>query len=148
MSNREYTITFLRFCKQATLQFCLVKPLMSLVTLILQAFDKYKDGDFSATSGYLYLTLIYNVSISVALYGLFLFYAATKQILAKYEPVLKFLTVKSVIFLTFWQGKRTRSCLHNDTFRPRCAIGYLRTSRNHSSLSRQDQPQRRLRGCR
>ena len=77
---------------------------MSLVTLVLQTFDKYKDGDFSVTGGYLYLTLIYNVSVSVALYGLFLFYEATKPILAKYEPVLKFLTVKSVIFLTFWQG--------------------------------------------
>jgi len=78
---------------------------MSIVTLILQAFDKYKDGDFSVTRGYLYLTIIYNVSVSLALYGLFLFYAATKHSLAKYEPVLKFLTVKSVIFLTFWQGK-------------------------------------------
>lgn len=78
---------------------------MSLVTLVLQAFDKYKDGDFSVRGGYLYLTLIYNVSVSVALYGLFLFYAATKHSLAKYEPILKFLTVKSVIFLTFWQGK-------------------------------------------
>jgi len=78
---------------------------MSLVTIVLKAFGKYKDGDFSVTGGYLYLTLIYNVSISVALYGLFLFYAATKHILAKYEPILKFLTVKSVIFLTFWQGK-------------------------------------------
>jgi hypothetical protein len=78
---------------------------MSIVTLILQAFDKYKDGDFSVTGGYLYLTIIYNVSVSLALYGLFLFYAATKHSLAKYEPVLKFLTVKSVIFLTFWQGK-------------------------------------------
>ncbi|CAF2766201.1 unnamed protein product [Rotaria sp. Silwood2] len=104
LSNQEYTIGFLRFCKQATLQFCLVKPLMSLVTLVLQAFDKYKDGDFSATGGYLYITLIYNVSVSVALYGLFLFYEATKHILAKYDPVLKFLTIKSVIFLTFWQG--------------------------------------------
>ncbi|CAF1055274.1 unnamed protein product [Adineta steineri] len=104
LSNQEYTISFLRFCKQATLQFCLVKPLMSLVTLVLQSFDKYKDGDFSVTGGYLYLTIIYNISVSVALYGLFLFYAATKDILAKYDPVLKFLTVKSVIFLTFWQG--------------------------------------------
>ncbi|CAF0906812.1 unnamed protein product [Adineta steineri] len=104
LSNQEYTISFLRFCKQATLQFCLVKPLMSVVTLVLQSFDKYKDGDFSVTGGYLYLTIIYNISVSVALYGLFLFYAATKDILAKYDPVLKFLTVKSVIFLTFWQG--------------------------------------------
>jgi hypothetical protein len=79
---------------------------MSIVTIVLQTFGKYKDGDFSVNGGYLYLTLIYNVSVSVALYGLFLFYEATKHILAKYEPVLKFLTVKSVIFLTFWQGKR------------------------------------------
>ena len=77
---------------------------MSLVTLILQGFDKFKDGDFSITGGYLYITFINNVSISIALYGLFLFYEATKHILAKYDPVLKFLTVKSVIFLTFWQG--------------------------------------------
>jgi hypothetical protein len=78
---------------------------MSIVTLILQAFDKYKDGDFSVTGGYLYITVVYNITISIALYGLFLFYAGTKHILAKYEPVLKFLTIKSVIFLTFWQGK-------------------------------------------
>ena len=90
---------------QATLQFCFVKPVMSAVILVLQTFDRYKDGDFSITGGYLYITLIYNVSVSVALYGLFLFYGATKPILAKYEPVLKFLTIKSVIFLTFWQGQ-------------------------------------------
>lgn len=31
---------------QATLQFCVVKPLMAVVTVILQAFGKYRDGDF------------------------------------------------------------------------------------------------------
>lgn len=31
---------------QATLQFCVVKPLMAVITVILQAFGKYKDGDF------------------------------------------------------------------------------------------------------
>lgn len=31
---------------QATLQFCIVKPIMALVTIILQAFGKYHDGDF------------------------------------------------------------------------------------------------------
>lgn len=31
---------------QATLQFCVVKPVMALVTIILQAFGKYHDGDF------------------------------------------------------------------------------------------------------
>jgi hypothetical protein len=48
--------------------------------------------------------MIYNVSVSLALYGLFLFYFATRELLTPFEPVLKFFTVKSVIFLSFWQG--------------------------------------------
>lgn len=31
---------------QATLQFCIVKPIMALITIVLQAFGKYHDGDF------------------------------------------------------------------------------------------------------
>ena len=40
----------------------------------------------------------------MALYALFLFYFATKDLLRPYEPVLKFFTIKSVIFLSYWQG--------------------------------------------
>ena len=100
---------------------------MSVVTLVLQIFDRYRDGDFSITGGYIYITLIYNISVSVALYGLFLFYEATKHILAKYDPVLKFLTVKSVIFLTFWQGKsfdQRRTSRHIRGF-SRCSLGFI-----------------------
>ena len=61
----------------------------------------------SPDSGYLYVTIIYNISVSLALYGLFLFYFATKDLLMPFEPVLKFCTVKSVIFLSFWQGKHS-----------------------------------------
>ncbi|KAJ8791679.1 hypothetical protein J1605_020401 [Eschrichtius robustus] len=44
--GKTYSIGFLRFCKQATLQFCVVKPLMAVSTVVLQAFGKYRDGDF------------------------------------------------------------------------------------------------------
>lgn len=40
----------------------------------------------------------------MALYGLFMFYSATRELLSPFDPVLKFFTVKSVIFLSFWQG--------------------------------------------
>lgn len=40
----------------------------------------------------------------MALYGLFLFYTATRDLLHPYNPVLKFLSVKSIIFASFWQG--------------------------------------------
>ncbi|XP_063727540.1 transmembrane protein 184B-like isoform X3 [Symsagittifera roscoffensis] len=104
LNGLQYTISFLRFCKQATLQFCVVKPVMAVVTLILQFFGLYQDGNWSTKSGYLYVTIVYNISVSVALYGLFLFYQATADMLTPYRPVLKFLSVKSVIFLSFWQG--------------------------------------------
>lgn len=102
--GRTYTIEFLRFCKQATLQFCIIKPFMSVLTLMLQATGKYHDGDWSPGSWYFYITMVYNMSVSLALYGLILFYQATKDLLSPYEPVWKFLSVKSIIFMSFWQG--------------------------------------------
>ncbi|EDS36547.1 conserved hypothetical protein [Culex quinquefasciatus] len=104
LTGKTYTIGFLRFCKQATLQFCLVKPLMAFIIIFLQAFGHYHDGDWSADGGYIYITVIYNISVSLALYGLYLFYFATRDLLTPFDPVLKFCTVKSVIFLSFWQG--------------------------------------------
>lgn len=59
------------------------------------------------TSGYLYIMILNNLSITLALYALFLFYFATKELLSPYDPIGKFLTVKSIIFLSFWQGKST-----------------------------------------
>lgn len=59
----------------------------------------------SVNGGYLYITIIYNFSVSLSLYALFLFFFATSDLLRPYEPVLKFLTIKSVIFLSFWQGE-------------------------------------------
>lgn len=102
--GRSYTIEFLRFCKQATLQFCIIKPMMSVLTLFLQATGRYKHGDWSLDNSYIYITMVYNISVSLALYGLILFYNATKDLLSPYEPVWKFLSVKSVIFMSFWQG--------------------------------------------
>eukprot|EP00074_Homo_sapiens_P065118 XP_011513467.1 transmembrane protein 184A isoform X4 [Homo sapiens] len=49
LRGMTYSIGFLRFCKQATLQFCLVKPVMAVTTIILQAFGKYHDGDFKTS---------------------------------------------------------------------------------------------------
>uniref|UniRef100_A0A3Q3DCU0 Transmembrane protein 184ba n=1 Tax=Hippocampus comes TaxID=109280 RepID=A0A3Q3DCU0_HIPCM len=104
LKGKAYSIGFLRFCKQATLQFCVVKPLMATITVILQAYGKYKDGDFNAASGYIYVTIICNISVSLSMYALFLFYFATRDLLRPYGPMLKFVMVKLVIFLSFWQG--------------------------------------------
>ena len=103
LAGHSYNIGTLRFCKQGTLQFCFIKPIMSLIVIILQAYGLYQDGDWNSP-GYLPITVIYNFSITIALYALFLFYWGTKEMLRPYDPALKFICVKSVIFLSFWQG--------------------------------------------
>ena len=42
-----YYLSIISWYSQATLQFCIVKPIVALMTLILQAFGLYHDGDFS-----------------------------------------------------------------------------------------------------
>ncbi|KAK7344316.1 hypothetical protein VNO77_13778 [Canavalia gladiata] len=95
---------FIRKCKQGCLQFVILKPILVVVTLILYAKGKYKDGNFSPKQSYLYLTIIYTFSYTMALYALALFYVACKDLLHPFKPVPKFIIIKSVVFLTYWQG--------------------------------------------
>ncbi|KAF0749683.1 hypothetical protein AaE_006964, partial [Aphanomyces astaci] len=95
----------LRACKKATIQFVLIKPSIALLSLFMLAIDAY-----NSTGYQWFLWVVYNGSYSIALYGLLVFYLATKHILAPFSPVLKFFAVKSVIFMTFWQSLMISSC--------------------------------------
>lgn len=50
------------------------------------------------------MAVVLNFSQSWALYCLVQFYAITKDELAHIQPLAKFLTFKSIVFLTWWQG--------------------------------------------
>lgn len=60
---------------------------------------------------YLYITIVYNLTYSVALFALFMFYLGTHEMLAPFNPLLKFILVKSVVFFTFWQVGRTKTLI-------------------------------------
>lgn len=90
---------FLRFCKQGTLQFVIVKPVTAILSLIMLAAGKYDDIVYQW-----FLFIVYNISYSWALYVLYLFYQATKDLLRDFKPVQKFFAVKLVVFMTYWQS--------------------------------------------
>eukprot|EP00904_Undaria_pinnatifida_P013354 jgi/Undpi1/9149/HiC_scaffold_26.g11607.m1 len=72
---------------------------MSVLGLIALAAGQYFAPPFQVT-----LLVVYNTSYSVALYGLLMFYKATRPLLTPFKPVQKFFAVKSVIFATYWQS--------------------------------------------
>jgi hypothetical protein len=95
--------TFLRV-KQGVLQYVIFKPIFGVVIMILKEFDLYDEGYIDWKSSYLWLNLMYNLSVCTAMYCLVLFYLQCERDLKPYRPMSKFICVKSLIFLTFWQG--------------------------------------------
>jgi len=92
-------VMFLRFCKQGTLQFVIIKPVMALISLIMVSRQKYDDEAYQ----WILLT-IYNISYTTALYALYLFYAAIRDDIKEYNSFWKFLSVKTIVFATYWQN--------------------------------------------
>ena len=86
------------------LQFVMIKPFTAITAIILNELHLYHEGQFNFRSGYLYISAINNFSISLSLYCLVLFYKATEERLAPFDPFYKFLTVKSILFFSFWQS--------------------------------------------
>lgn len=81
-----------------------LKPFLSLATIFLKASGTFESNKISLTSGYLWIGLIYNVSISVSLYCLALFWYCLIDDLRPYRALPKFLCIKAVIFFSYWQG--------------------------------------------
>eukprot|EP00890_Picochlorum_soloecismus_P003261 jgi/Picsp_1/3936/NSC_01448-R1_transmembrane protein 184a-like len=102
---------FIRMVKKGALQFVFLKPVLAVLTLILYATGYYTEGDWSPSGSYLWITIVYNITYTLALYALLIFYMGTHELLEPFRPLLKFVLVKSVIFLTFWQGLFISICV-------------------------------------
>ena len=95
---------FVRWTKQGALQFVIIKPILAVLVVALHATGHYTEGDWSFTDAYVYITIVYNITYTVALYALLLFYLGTHELLVPFRPLLKFVLIKAVIFLSYWQG--------------------------------------------
>ncbi|KAJ3519124.1 hypothetical protein NM688_g9349 [Phlebia brevispora] len=92
------------FLKRGVLQYVQVKPILALVIIITKALGKYNEGDLRANSGYLYVSIVYNFSICMALYCLAIFWMCVNDDLKPFRPMPKFLCVKGILFFSFWQS--------------------------------------------
>jgi len=77
---------------------------VSIIAIICQAFNVLCEDQWSIHFANVYLEAVDFVSISVALYGLILFYVLTKEELVGRRPLAKFMCIKLIVFFTYYQG--------------------------------------------
>ncbi|KAJ9690318.1 hypothetical protein PVL29_012795 [Vitis rotundifolia] len=88
----------LKLLKYWTWQFVVIRPVCSILMITLQILGMYPNW-LSWT-----FTIILNISVSLALYSLVLFYHVFAKELKPHKPLTKFLCVKGIVFFCFWQG--------------------------------------------
>ncbi|KAJ7188601.1 organic solute transporter Ostalpha-domain-containing protein [Mycena filopes] len=95
---------FLQMMKWGVLQYCVIRPLTTLAAVVLNYIGWYCDGSFNPRWGYVYITIVVSISVSVAMYCLIQVYMPISVYLAPQKPLLKLFAIKAVVFLTFWQS--------------------------------------------
>eukprot|EP01001_Neometanema_parovale_P007563 NODE_3863_length_1152_cov_131.576288_g3676_i0.p1 GENE.NODE_3863_length_1152_cov_131.576288_g3676_i0~~NODE_3863_length_1152_cov_131.576288_g3676_i0.p1 ORF type:complete len:329 (+),score=42.36 NODE_3863_length_1152_cov_131.576288_g3676_i0:125-988(+) len=95
---------FMLICRRLIIQYVLVKPFCSVLACIFASKGIYHEGKIGHGDTYVYIALIVNLSVTFAFTALFYFYLATHEILKPMNPFGKFMCVKAVIFLSFWQS--------------------------------------------
>ncbi|KAK1305218.1 hypothetical protein QJS10_CPA01g01164 [Acorus calamus] len=88
----------LKLLKQWTWQFVVIRPVCSILMIILQLLGLYPNW-----VSWIF-TIILNISVSLALYSLVIFYHVFAKELAPHKPLSKFLCIKGIVFFCFWQG--------------------------------------------
>jgi len=94
-------------CKYGVLQYVVAKIIATGIMVITEPIGLFGEGEFSWKKGYIYISLIINVTQMWALYCLVKFYHATHENLGSpvnWRPLGKFMCIKLVVFFTWWQG--------------------------------------------
>ncbi|KIJ43075.1 hypothetical protein M422DRAFT_170381, partial [Sphaerobolus stellatus SS14] len=100
---RPTKIYFMYTIKWSVMQYVIISPLLCVIGIITQALGVLCVQIYSPHFAEVYIVAIDFVSISVALYGLILFYNLTRTELVGRRPLAKFLCIKGTSLLTFYQ---------------------------------------------
>ena len=90
--------------KRGVLSYVITRPLLTAVGVVAGICDVYGDGEFRHDRAYPYIAFFGSLSQTWALYCLIVMYQGCKDELRPLRPLSKFLVIKAVVFLTFWQS--------------------------------------------
>ncbi|XP_006456404.1 hypothetical protein AGABI2DRAFT_228341 [Agaricus bisporus var. bisporus H97] len=96
---------FMYTVKWSVLQYVIIRPVASIAGIVCENLDVLcKQSGFSFRWAHLYIECVNFISISIALYGLLVFYGLTAEELRGRRPMAKFLAIKLIVMFTFYQS--------------------------------------------
>lgn len=98
MDDFELNIKTINTLQLWTNQFVYIRPIISILCLYLCITDQFSNFWYWTT------TIILNLSITLAVTALIMFYHSFEHELAPHRALAKFLCIKGVVFFAFWQS--------------------------------------------
>ncbi|KAL1851178.1 hypothetical protein Plec18170_006502 [Paecilomyces lecythidis] len=84
-------------------QYCLVRVLMTIVAVATQTVGLYCEESLNPAFSHVWVLVLESICVSIAMYCLVQFYIQISKDVKQYKVFLKILSIKLVIFLSFWQ---------------------------------------------
>ncbi|KAF4577519.1 hypothetical protein EYR40_003060 [Pleurotus pulmonarius] len=96
---------FMHTVKWSVLQYVIIRPACSIAGIICEKVGVLCEAEgFDPRYARVYIEAVNFLSISIALYGLLLFYDLMKHELRGRRPLAKFLSIKLIVMFTFYQS--------------------------------------------
>lgn len=91
-------------CQAFAMQFVFFKPMTTIGIFLCKKYYHMPADTPNYLSPKFWLIVVQNISVFLAFSGLLKFYHAVQDDLAWCRPFPKFLCIKGIVFMTFWQG--------------------------------------------
>ncbi|KAJ1675927.1 hypothetical protein EV182_000314 [Spiromyces aspiralis] len=86
------------------LQYCVIKPILTVVIIVTHKYGVYCPESMSPKYANVWVMVINFTSVTVAMYYLVQLYMILKEPIKDRRPLMKFLSIKLVIFFSFFVG--------------------------------------------
>ncbi|KAJ5833692.1 hypothetical protein N7474_002003 [Penicillium riverlandense] len=101
--NARNGLTWFNIIWVGVFQYCFMRVLMTIVAVASEAGDRYCQDSLSPAFAHVWVVTFEAISVSIAMYCLIQFYHQVSKDIKEHRPFLKILSIKLVIFLSFWQ---------------------------------------------
>lgn len=85
----------------------------TIVSVISEATDRYCEASLSPAFAHIWVLAFESLAVTIAMFFVVQFYIQLKEDLAEHKPFMKVLSIKLVIFFSFWQTVCLFPSYHN-----------------------------------